>query len=566
MAFNVKVPKKALLVRFIMSPWGKAFIILSLLFFTLALGAVTFLYVKYSRLIESKLRNGAFANTSMLFAAPHLISAGDECSPVEIVSILRRAGYSESHNSPMGYYNVRPDAVEINPGPESYFRREGGVIKFNGKYVSQIIALRDNSEVSQYMLEPELITNLFDKSRQKRRVVKFEDVPQVLVNAVLAAEDKHFFRHVGFDPIGITRAVWKTVTGKRREGGSTITQQLAGTLVLDRGDRTWRRKIPEAFVALHLEQKLSKQEIFEYYANTIYLGQRGSFSIQGFGEGAQVYFGKDLKQLTLEEAALLAGLIQSPNMRNPFRNPDRAKARRNVVLGMMHDDAFINDQEFERAQAAPLKLVGEETASSEAPFFVDLVNEALSSQFQDRDFQTSSYKVYTSLDMDLQRDANAAIRAGLEEIDPQLKRAFKGYGDTIPEAQVALIAIDPHNGEIKALVGGRNYGASQLNRILARRPPGSVFKPFVYTAALNTALNEDGGAPMTPVSTVVDEPTTFYYDDRSYEPSNFHEKFYGTVTLAHGAGQVAQHPDREGGREGRLRHRSRPRPQGRHVD
>lgn len=524
------MPKKALLTRILVSRAGRTFLALGTLVMTLALGVFTYYYVKYSNLIETKLRTGPYANTSMLFAAPQQITLGDPGTPADIVAVLRRSGYSESKNSAMGSYNVRPDAVEIYPGPESYFRRDGGVIKFAGGKVSQIVSLRDNSEITQYMLEPELITNLFDKSRQKRRVIHFDDCPQVLVNAVLAAEDQRFFEHAGFDPIGIARAVVKDATGKRKEGASTLTQQLAGTLLLDRSERTWKRKIPELLIALRLEEKLTKKEIFEYYANTIYLGQRGSFSIQGFGEGAQVYFGKDVKQLKIEEAALLAGLIQSPNMRNPFRNPDRAKGRRNTVLGMMRDDGFITPEEHDRAAAAPLKLVGEEVESSDAPFFVDLVNESLQSQFQDRDFQANSYKVYTSLDMDLQRDATAALRVAWAEVEPQLKRRFKGYGANIPEAQAALIAIDPHTGEIKALVGGRNYGTSQFNRILSRRPPGSVFKPFVYTAAMNTGLIDPSTA-ITPVSTFVDEPTTFFYDDRTYEPSDFHGEFYGTVSV-----------------------------------
>jgi penicillin-binding protein 1B len=531
-AVKFQVPRKALIVRFIVSPWGRAFVIGSAVLVTMILAMATVLYVKYSRLVEAKLRMGAFANTSMLFAAPELITVGDAGSPAEFASMLRRSGYSESSSAVMGYYTVRPDAIEVYPGPESYFRREPGVIKFEKGHVSKIISLQDNTEVSQYMLEPELITNLFDKLRQKRRIVKYADIPEIMRNAVLAAEDKRFFSHSGFDPFGIVRAAWVDVRdGRHHQGASTLSMQLARTLMLDSNERTWRRKVPEILITFQLEQKLTKQEIFEYYANTIYLGQRGSFSIHGFGEGANVYFGKDLKQVTLPEAALLAGLVQSPNMRNPFRYPDRAKARRNTVLGMMREDGFISNSEYEVATATPVKVVGEETESSDAPYFVDLVYDILQSQFQDRDFQASSYKVYTSLDMDLQRDAAAAIRAGLAEVDPILKRKFKGYGTKIPEAQVALVAIDPHTGGIKALIGGRNYGMSQLDRALARRPPGSVFKPFVYTTALNTAI-EDPGNALTPVSTFVDEPTTFVYDDdKTYEPSNFHEKFYGTVTL-----------------------------------
>ncbi len=532
MGIKFQLPRKDLFVRIILNPWGRAFVLGMVVCFTLVLAISTYYYVEYSRLVQEKLRLGAFAKTSMLFAGPQLIAVGDISTPADIAAVLRRSGYSETHNTAMGYYNVRPDAIEVYPGPESYFHRDPGVIKFSRGKVSQIISLKDNIDVTEYLLEPELITNLFDKQRQKRRIVKYADIPDVMKNAVLAAEDRRFFSHSGFDPFGILRAAWVDVRDrKKNQGASTLSMQLARTLMLDSNDRTWHRKVPEILITLQLEQKLTKKEIFEYYANTIYLGQRGSFSIHGFGEGAQVYFGKDLSRITLPEAAMLAGQVQSPNSRNPFRYPDRSKARRNIVLGMMRDAGFISDAEYETAAAAPLKLLSEESESSDAPYFVDLVNEVLQSQFQDRDFQTSSYKVYTSLDMDLQRDAAAAVRVGMAEVDPLLKKKFKGYGQTIPEAQVALIAMDPRTGGIKALIGGRNYGLSQLNRALARRPPGSVFKPFVYTAALNTGL-EDPSNALTPASSFVDEPKTFYYDDsKTYEPSNFHQAFYGTVTL-----------------------------------
>ncbi len=532
MGIKFQLPRKDLFVRLILSPWGRALVLAVVVCFTLVLAVSTYFYVEYSHLVQDKLRLGAFAKTSMLFAGPQLIAVGDMSAPADIASVLRRSGYSETHNAAMGYYNLRPDAIDVYPGPESYFHRDPGVIKFSKGKVSEIISLKDNTEVPEYLLEPELITNLFDKQRQKRRIVKYADIPDVMKNAVLAAEDRRFFSHSGFDPLGILRAAWVDIRDrKKNQGASTLSMQLARTLMLDSNDRTWHRKIPEILITLQLEQKLTKKEIFEYYANTIYLGQRGSFSIHGFGEGAQVYFGKDLSHITLPEAAMLAGQVQSPNSRNPFRYPDRSKARRNIVLGMMRDAGFISDGEWERATASPLKLLSEESESSDAPYFVDLVNEVLQSKFQDRDFQTSSYKVYTSLDMDLQRDASAAVRIGMAEVDPLLKKKFKGYGQSIPEAQVALIAIDPHTGGIKALIGGRNYGLSQLNRALARRPPGSVFKPFVYTAALNTGL-EDPSNALTPVSSFVDEPKTFYYDtSKTYEPSNFHQAFYGNVTM-----------------------------------
>ena len=185
--------------------------------------------------------------------------------------------------------------------------------------MTQIISLADNTDRTEYTLEPELISNLFDKNREKRRLVKYEDIPPVLVHAVVSAEDKRFFQHSGFDPIRIIKAAYIDVREHRyAQGASTLSQQLARSFWLD-NDKTWRRKIPEVLITMHLEQKLKKEQIFEYYANQVPLGHRGSFGIRGFGEAAQVYFGKDVSKLTLPEAATLAGLIQQPSFTNPFR-------------------------------------------------------------------------------------------------------------------------------------------------------------------------------------------------------------------------------------------------------
>ena len=216
--------------------------------------------------------------------------------------------------------------------------------------MSQIISLADNTERTEYTLEPELISNLFDKTREKRRLVRYEDIPPVLVHAVVSAEDKRFFQHSGFDPIRIIKAAWVDVRQQRyAQGASTLSQQLSRILWLD-NDKTWKRKIPEVLITMHLEQKLSKEQIFEYYANQVPLGNRGSFGIRGFGEAAQVYFGTDVTRLTVPEAATLAGLIQQPSFTNPFRWPERAKQRRNVVLKLMHENKYISDEEYERCR------------------------------------------------------------------------------------------------------------------------------------------------------------------------------------------------------------------------
>jgi len=516
-------------MRILLHPVGRALTLTLLVVGLVGLATFTYYYVKFSRLVDRKLRAGPFQSTSMIFAAPRAVTLGDAISPEEIAAQLRRSGYSESRSSRMGWYHLRPDAIEVFPGPDSYFDEEAGVIKFAGERVAQIISLRDNTERTQYLLEPELITNLFDRNREKRRLVRFADIPKVLVDAIISAEDKRFFQHAGFDPLRVIKAAYVDLKGLRiQEGASTLSMQLARSFFLDYR-RTWQRKAAEVLITLHLEQKLSKQQIFEYYANQIPLGRRGSFNIHGFGEAAQAYLGKDVRDLTLSEAALLAGLVRGPSFYNPYRHPQRALARRNLVLALMRDNGYITESQYQQAVQTPLALVPPGMESTDAPYFVDLVNDELNNQFQDHDFQADAYRIYTTLDMNLQRAAVEAVRAGLQEVDERIQRRRRREPG-LPDPQVALVALDPETGAVRALIGGRNYGMSQLNRVLARRQPGSAFKPFVYAAALETALR--GGPPLiTPASLVTDEPTTFWFDNRAYTPSNFKHEFHGEVTL-----------------------------------
>ena len=533
MAVKLRISKNSTLFRILKNPWGRAVLVAFLLIGTTAAGVFSYYYFYYSRLVEGELRAGVFSNATLLYAAPRPVLVGEDISQDDIAAYLRRCGYSSSNTNRMGWYLIRPDGVEVNPGPDAY-DPEGAVIKIANGHVAQIISLRDHTERTQYLLEPELISNLYDKKREKRRIVAFDDIPKVMVNALLAAEDKHFFQHAGFDPVGIMRAAWRDLKDdKRLEGASTLSQQLARTLLLGT-ERGWRRKIPETLITMQLEQKLTKQQIFYYYANSIYLGNQGSFSIHGFGEGSQVYLGKDLGKITLPEAAMLAGLIQSPGSRNPFTHPDRAQARRNIVLKQMLENEFITESQYQAAVASPLQVNHGEVESSDAPYFVDLVNDELQSRFQNRDFYNSSNRVYTTLDLELQHDAVEAVRAGIAETDAQWKRRNKKYGTSeFPAAQVALVALSAETGEPLAIAGGRSYGSSQLNHASAMRQPGSSFKPFVYAAGMMSALDPSSQTVLTPATTVVDEETTFWYehDTRTYTPNNFGDKFEGPMTL-----------------------------------
>jgi penicillin-binding protein 1B len=527
---KLRSPKNAGLARFFLGPAGRVLILGFALFALAGLGVFTYFYARYSRLIDEKLRAGPFANNAKIFAAPLSVGVGDVMGPSEVAAELRRSGYNESRGNPVGYYQLRPNSIEIFPGPDSYFDQEAGVIKFAGGKISQIISLSDNTPRGFYQLEPQLITNLSGPNREKRRFVKFPDIPRVLVDAVTSAEDKRFFQHAGFDPVRIIKAAYVDLReGRKDQGASTLSQQLARMFWLYQ-EKSWKRKMAEMVITLQIEQRLSKQEIFEDYANQIYLGSRGTFRIHGFGEAAEVFLGKDLSQITPPEAAELASLPRWPAYFDPFRHPDHLRERRNVVLGLMRQNGYIGDRDYALGVEAPLTVAKGSAQSAEAPYFADLVNDTLQSKFQDADFQSNAFRIYTTLDMRLQRAAADAIRNGMQSVDEQVHRQRRFRGQTPPEPQVALVAIDPHTGDVKALAGGRNYGMSQLNHVLAKRQPGSIFKPFVYATALDTAV-EGGPRVLTASTTVVDQPTTFWFDGKPYEPSNFNAEFRGTVTL-----------------------------------
>jgi penicillin-binding protein 1B len=312
------------------------------------------------------------------------------------------------------------------------------------------------------------------------------------------------------------------------QGASTLTQQFVKNYFLT-PEKTWSRKLTDAYMSVLLEQRLSKTQIFELYANEVYLGQRGSFSILGFGEGAEAFFDKHIKDLSLGEAAMLAGIITAPNRYTPIRHPERAKARRDLVLDAMAEYDFITPSERDEAKRVPLAIQPTALLNySDAPYFVDFVQDQLVEQYGDIELGRSRYKVYTTLDPQLQQAAFEAVREGLTELDAHFAKGKRA----IPPGtvQASLIAVDPRSSRILAMIGGRSYGQSQFNRITqSKRQPGSIFKPFVYAAALETAYYSP--TPLTAVSTVLDAPTQFTFEDVSYEPGNFKDEFLGQVTM-----------------------------------
>src|SRR5579864_1979804 len=499
----------------------------------------SYFYIKYDRIIERRFRTPVFSNSAKIYAIPQTVRTGEKITVKQIVAELRHAGYSERDDSQLGNFRLVGDGFEITPGSESYHAPEPAKITVEDGQVSRITS--KGNELSAYELEPQLVTALFDaEQRSKRQVIKYDDIPPVMVQAVLAIEDRRFFEHSGVNFLRMAEAAWiDVVRGRHEQGGSTVTMQLSRGFFLT-PEKTIRRKLTEMLIATQLEQKFPKQQIFEFYANWVDLGQRGSFAISGFAEATRAYFNKDLKDITLPEAALLAGLIQRPSYLSPYRHPERALERRNLVLDAMVETRAITPEQAEKAKAAPLKLAPPNVEASDAPYFVDMVRDTLINKFSERDLNDESYRIYTTLDPDLQKAAAQAVETGVKLVDEQVTKLrskrikvgkkFETKVEKGPQAQVALVAMDPHTGAVLALVGGRDYGWSQLNHAVARRPTGSIFKPFVYAAALNTAL--DGSASViTPASTVTDAPSTFVYGDQIYEPRNYKEEYHGDVTL-----------------------------------
>ena len=348
---------------------------------------------------------------------------------------------------------------------------------------------------------------------ENRRPVKIAQVPKQLQDAFVAVEDNRFYEHSGVDPRGIARALYTNIRGHGvSEGGSTITQQLAKNAYLTQ-ERTLTRKVQEVFLALQLERQYTKKEILEMYLNQIYFGQ-GAYGVQA---AAQTYFGKDVEDLDLNECAMLAGIPKSPNYYSPLNNLQAAQERKAVVLDQMEKYGYINRSTAEKTKKAEMKLVkpAQKSDSNTASYFIDYVTQKLIDKYGADAVYKEGLKIYTTLDMDMQKAAEATVSK---------LPTYKTDGNGLAQPQMALVAIDPHNGYVKAMVGGR--GNDQFNRAtMAVRQPGSAFKPFVFIAALENKF--------TPNTVINDSPI----DINGWRPQNASGNFSGKVTLR----EVARH-------------------------
>ena len=375
-------------------------------------------------------------------------------------------------------------------------------------------------------LEPELFAQYYGDKPTLRTVVPLGAVPNDCMNALIAVEDAGFWEHSGVSLTAMARAIWVAVrSGHASQGGSTLTQQLVKNYFLS-DEKTLHRKIVEFAMALLVEARQSKQDILETYVNLIYMGQNGPFQVRGWGAASTHYFAQDLPGLDLPQCALLASIVNSPGLYNPFTKPENALRRRTKALDRMLDLKMISAEQAAAAKAAPLPKNPRRALSEPAPYYVQAVRRQLEQLGAD---ESQGLRVYTALNLRAQEAAQQAVRSGVERLEatlPQLKK-LRAQGKRL---EGALMAADPATGQIQAIVGGRNFRESQFNRAFeSHRQVGSVMKPFTFLAALE-ARTEDGKpyGPLTPLS---DEPFTHRYQGQSWSPKNYDGKNFGQVPM-----------------------------------
>ncbi len=396
----------------------------------------------------------------------------------------------------------------------------GGVLYAQLQELPDIANLNDfkTSEATHiYDINGNLISQLW---LEQRTIVNLDQIPQTLQNAVIATEDERFYEHWGIDLVGVARAFMVNLTsGGLREGASTITQQLARTLFLTQ-EKTLSRKIREALLSVQIEKNYSKKQILEMYLNDIYYGE-GAYGVES---ASRTYFGKHLADLTLPECAMLAGLPKSPNHFDPYKFPLEALKRRNLVLDRMVATNFISQQEATDAKNTPIELKKIEVQN--APYFVEYVRQQLEARYGSNAVYKGGLSVYTTLDMKLQEAAQRALAHGLENAEITARKNRLTNIPVDQPIQGALLAMDPHTGAIRAMIGGVDYHKSVFNRaIQARRQPGSAFKPIIYTAAIENGYTMADVFLDAPI--VYPDPVT----GKPWRPLNFSDKFRGPTTL-----------------------------------
>jgi penicillin-binding protein 1B len=472
--------------------------------------------------------------SSIVYSRPFPITEGLSIKKSRVEDRLRRLKYRKVSGIPVkpGEYKISNSSLMvflknswINP---EHDQKEGLFeLIFNGNNeIQSIIHSSFKTPVSVVWLEPEVLSVLGNSSQRVISAKELNEFSSHLKNAILAIEDEHFYSHFGIDPFSILRAIIKNIqSGRIVQGGSTLTQQLAKNLFFS-SDRNIKRKIKEGIAALLIESSHTKDQIFEMYLNEMFLGQEGRFAVHGFGEASLTFFGKDVADITLAEAALLAGLVKAPTSYSPRLNFERTLERQKIVLSRMHLLKMISEEQYEKAKSEKISVYPPARTRRVAPYFVDYLQREVGSLLNAHSLKGGALSIITGLDTEYQSCAETSVNEGIS----QLEKSYPWLKKNSEKVQASLVSIIPSSGEIRAWVGGRDFGESQFDRVsLAKRQPGSTFKPFVYLTALDGNLNQYRTAKTT--SILVDEPVTIPIPGGTWEPKNYDKKYRGEVRL-----------------------------------
>lgn len=500
-------------------PWSKKHLVLMLV-----LGAAILTVLAcwvdsrvVHRLIEQRDTSIAAVYTDIL-----TITARTPLSPQQLREELLVRGYSEVARTPQeaGEFNITSGAIS---GISRHFTSASGAIYEQQKFT---FPFSSGGETS-ITLEPRMLAPLMSGEQRAHRFKTLKEIPTTLQNAVVAIEDERFFSHHGVDIQGIARAIFINLRAMSLvQGGSTLTQQLAKNTLFSR-KRALSRKILEALAAISIEQRLSKERILELYLNEVYLGQEGSVAIHGAGAASMTFFGKPIEELSLAEAALIAGIIQAPSAYAPRKHLPRALERQRAVLGKMEELGYISAKQRADAEKEKIQIVQQKNFERRAPYFIDSLRAQLGETVDLESSSISGLKVYTGVHYALQECAEKAVSAGTR----QLERNFPNLSRGKHTLEIALLALDPASGFVRAWVGGKSYAKNQFDHVsLGLRQAGSTVKPFLYLTALDSSLNHYKTAK--PTSILSDEPLSIkVVSQRAWEPENFDKRFRGDVSL-----------------------------------
>ena len=484
------------------------------------------LMVYFDAVVQEKFSGKRWTVPAKVYARPLELFAGLKLDKQDFLTELEALGYRRvtSVSSP-GTVSVAGNNIEL--GTRGFMFYEGAEpaqrvrVRFSGNYVAEL-SRANGGKLAVARLEPLLMGGLYPAHNEDRVLIQLDQAPIYLLETLVAVEDRDFYKHLGVSPKSIARALWvNAAAGGVRQGGSTLTQQLVKNFYLS-NERSLTRKATEALMALLLELHYSKQEILEAYLNEVFLGQDGQRAIHGFGLASQYYFSQPLSELKLDQVALLVGMVKGPSYYNPRRYPERALARRNLVLDLLAEQQIITPDEAEAAKKKPLGVTQRGTlANTSYPAFMDLIKRQLREDYQEQDLTEEGLRIFTSFDPIRQTEAESALTETLKRL---------GSRKGVDAVEAAMVVTNPETGEVQALIGSRNPRFAGFNRAVdAVRPIGSLIKPAVYLTALERP------SQYTLTSHLLDEPFSVKgQDGQVWKPQNYDRKAHGDIFLYQG--------------------------------